>query len=600
MSEHRNYWTRTTAGRRRFIQGGVLSSGGLLFLAACGGGSSNSNNSANNSTNTGNAGTSGSVPTPALRPSVAASAGSLTATPGAAGLPAAPTPDLASAKRGGTLNTYWTVADAQLDPHTSTEHFGAELWRAASHGLMKAQPLSQIAVPDLANSFEITDPLTYVFHLPPEAKWQMKDPVNGRPVVADDVVYSLKRVSTPDAAHPRASGFTAVDSFTATDDHTLVMKLKQPIVTILAALAGKWTVIVPHEVVEKYGDLKQGNTMIGCGPFLCDQADSSKGATLTRNPNYWRNGPDGKPLPYLDKVVYTTITDTSAQQAAFRSGQVDLLGGLTDQTKDSYKASDVNINGYPLTDLTVSVIGGPNDKPPFNDPRVRQAVNIGLDRDQIALAAFPGVVYQPAGVLETIFWGVPTDQVVKVPGFGKQTDALVQQAKQLLSAAGAAGTDLSIITTTSYHQYYSDRATAIQPMLEKIGFKVKLDQVEYAVFKDRESKKNYQMECSAFAADGDPDAQFNNLFSTTGTRNYWTFSDPAYDAMVAAEQKETDFDKRRQIMIDMQLYLMKGTPVAHNQWYSQAYVAIRKKVHNYFGAVSSTSGWFLPTMWVDA
>lgn len=562
------YWQRRAMSRRGLLQATAAASASAAIIAACGGGDDNSSSSGN--------GTSSAS----------------TATPNV------PKSETATAKKGGTLNMMWNVADAQMDPHTTTEHFAPELWRAASHGLLKQEAATQNAIPDLATKWEHADALTYVFHLDTRAKWQNTAPVNGRAVTADDVVYSLKRISTADASHPRASGFTLVESFTATDAATVTMKLKSPYVPVLTPLSDKWTVIVPHEVVEKFGDLKRGDSIIGCGPFICQNADSSKGATLVRNADYWN--PE---LPYLDKVVYTTILDATAQQAAYRSKQIDILT-LPDLQIDSFKSDDTTLYDFPQTWMVMSLIGGPNDHPPFNDARVRKAINIGVDRDAIVAAAFPGAKYRTAGVFENEFWGLPADEIAKMPGFDKKTDAEIKDARDLISAAGVAGQEVILNTTKAYSAYHSDRAEAMIPSLEKIGLKIKLNVMEYAAFKDAESKKQFQMTAATYAAYGDPDTPLYNQFHSTGTRNYWNYSDPTYDDMVTKQRTIDDLNARKQAIFEIQRYLLKdGTPMAHDQWYHNTTVAVRKRVHGFVGnngANSSTAGWFLPQMWVDA
>lgn len=508
-----------------------------------------------------------------------------------------PTQNAANAKRGGTLNLLWDVADAHLDPHSSTQHMSAELWRAVSHGLLKQETVSMLPKPDLATKWEQVDKLTYIFHLDPAAKWQGRDPVTANPVTAEDVVYSLKRIATPGPAAPRASSFSAIESFTATDPRTVTIKLKEPFVPILSALSDKWTVIVPRQAVEKFGDLKRAEALIGCGPFICQTADPAKGATLVRNPDYWKPN-----LPYLDRVVYTTVLDDEARAAAFRSGQADVSFVLPDLTLNTFRSNDVELLGFPQNWFVVSVLGGPNDKRPLNDERVRRAINLAVDREALGQVAWPGADTRTAGVFENEFWGVPVDEVAKTPGFGKKTDAEIREAKALIDAAGATGAELVINTTRQYPAVYIDRAEAVVPMLAKIGLNAKLNVLEFAALKDFEVKKDFQFTVGSFAAYGDPDAPLFNSFSTTGTRNYWNWSDPAYDALVKRQREEENPDRRKQLVIEAQKLLMKGTPVAHSAWYHKSYVGVRKKVKNFQGingVGSSTQGWFLAEMWLD-
>ncbi|MBI2766863.1 MAG: ABC transporter substrate-binding protein [Chloroflexi bacterium] len=570
MEARSNYWLRRKGlSRRTFLYGSGITAAGLLTSVACGGGDDDT--------------TSGSG-------DVGAAGNKATATPLAV--------STAQAKTGGTLNLMWATADAQLDPHSTTEHFAPDLYRAASHGLLKQESVTLNPAPDLATKWEKPDPLTLVFQLNPAAKWQNIAPVNGRPVTADDVVYSFKRISTPGPAAPRASSFSFVESFTATDKNTMTVKLKSPFVPILTPLSDKWSVIVAPEVVEKYGDLKRGESIVGFGPYIAQNADSSKGATLVRNPDYW-----GK-KPYIDKVVYTTILDADARGAAFKSGQADISDVLPDLLADTFKANDVQIYEFDQVDVVLSLIGGPNDKAPLSDERVRRAINLVIDRTAMGQASFPGAKQKNAGLFSNPNWGVPEAEVAKLPGFGpKTTDAEIKEAKDLIAAAGVDGVEIIINTTKAYNAHHIDRAEALVPMLKRIGINLKLNVMEFAAMKDAETKKQLQFTAATYAAYGDPHTPLNNSFSSTGTRNYWSFADPAYDAMIAKEAQEEDSAKRHQQIVDIQKYMLKGTPVASDIWYQKSQIAVRKKVKNFVGTISagsSTIGWYLADMWLDA
>lgn len=140
-------------------------------------------------------------------------------------------------------------------------------------------------------------------------------------------------------------------------------------------------------------------------------------------------------------------------------------------------------------------------------------------------------------------------------------------------------------------------------MLARIGIKLKLNVMEFGAMKDAETKKDFQFTAASYAAYGDPHTPMNNSFTSTGTRNYWKFADPKYDDMVAKQAVEENAEKRHQMVVDIQKYLLSGTPVAHDIWYQKNTVAVRKKVMNYQGDVasgSSCTGWFLPKMWINA
>ncbi|MCC7366263.1 MAG: hypothetical protein IT303_18040 [Dehalococcoidia bacterium] len=161
MSRNPNYWQRRSISRRKFVYGSGVTAAGLLASVACGGGDDDDDDNSTGDSSTPSQ--DRSTPTP---------------------LPV----QTSTAKTGGTLQLIWNTADAQLDPHSTTEHLSPELYRAVSHGLMKQKSVTEEPEFDLATKLEKPDPLTLIFHLNPAAKWQNKAPVNGRAVTVDDVI----------------------------------------------------------------------------------------------------------------------------------------------------------------------------------------------------------------------------------------------------------------------------------------------------------------------------------------------------------------------------------------------------------------------------
>lgn len=576
-----NYWTsrlgRRGITRRRVVAGTALGGAGLASLALVGCGDDDDDNGGEN--------------TPAAGSPSAAASGTPSSTP---------TQAAATPKKGGTLNLSWNSSDTHLDPHQTIEHLGPDLWRAVSHGLLKQEARTETPRPDLATGWEIPEPTTYVFKLDQRAKWSSQAPVSGRAVTAEDVVYSLKRISTSAPGFVRAGNYTAIESIDAPDASTVRVKLKAPFAPILAALSDKYAVVVAPEVVEKHGDLKKPEALIGCGPFIAENVDTSKSVTLARNPAYWNSA-----LPYLDKVVYTIIKDDEAWQAAFRSGQTDAtLQALPFLNLDGFKDSKTTLVEFDQVWFIVSLVGGPNSKAPTSDPRVRQAINLAVDRQMLGEVLYPGGKVRPMGVYENTFWGISPDEAAKVPGYGsKKTDQEIKDAKALISAAGIEGQEIVIDTTKQYGAVFFDAATAVVSMLEKIGLKAKLNVLEFAVMREREKKKEQQLSVGSMAAYGDPDPQLYNVFHSKGTRNNWSFSDPVYDQMVEKQRAELNLEARLKLVKEIQLYLMKGTPVAPYAIDHKTVIGVRNKVKNFKGtpiAGSSCTGWFLPEVWLDA
>ena len=150
---------------------------------------------------------------------------------------------------------------------------------------------------DLAESWTQPNETTYVFKLRRGVRWHNKPPVNGRELTADDVKYSLERFMTV-KGNSNAYMLKSVDKVEAVDKYTVRITLKEPFAWLLDMLASPMAVaIVAKEVVEKFGDLKKPEAVIGTGPWMLDSYRPNQGYTLVRNPTYFQAG-----LPYIDRV----------------------------------------------------------------------------------------------------------------------------------------------------------------------------------------------------------------------------------------------------------------------------------------------------------
>src|SRR5437773_422194 len=172
---------------------------------------------------------------------------------------------------------------------------------------------------DLAESWSQPSETTYVFKLRKGVRWHHKPPVNGRELTADDVVYSVNHFLTV-KGNANAYMLKSVAKVEATDKYTVKFTLKEPFVWFLDMLANPLAVaIVAREVVEKYGDLKKHEAVVGTGPWMLDAYRPNVGLSFVRNPGYVLAG-----LPYIDRVEMTVDEDNASRISAFLAGKYDL------------------------------------------------------------------------------------------------------------------------------------------------------------------------------------------------------------------------------------------------------------------------------------
>ena len=257
----------------------------------------------------------------------------------------------------------------------------------------------------LAESWEFTAPGTLVFHLRQEIHWQNIPPVNGREFTADDVAFHFHRLyglgsgyTSPPPYHNTVLLFKDLVSVTAADKYTAVFKWKTPnpelILQALVTNHSPALVIEAREVVEKWGDLSDWHHAVGTGPFILKDFVPGSSAVLVRNPDYWRNDeryPQNR-LPYVDRLKILIIPDRAEIIAAFLAGKIDAVDGISVEQAQVIQKSHPEIVQIPIPPSGITTLDIRNDRPPFNDVKVRQAMQMAIDLPAIAKSHYNGMI----------------------------------------------------------------------------------------------------------------------------------------------------------------------------------------------------------------
>ena len=254
----------------------------------------------------------------------------------------------------------------------------------------------------LAESWDVSpDGLTYTFDIREGVQWHDKAPMNGRELTADDVVYTYQRDFvlgdfTERPQHTRAGIELPWESIEASDKYTVVMKLKEPRLDALEAIINEglhW--ILPPEVIEKYGDYTDWKNVVGTGPIMLTDYVEGVSITYTKNPDYWgfdEKYPENR-LPYVDEVRALYMAEESTSLAALRTGKVDILTRFAIKTLDaarSLQKTNPDIEVHPFYFRAFAVFGLNTRNAPFDDIRVRHALQMALDLETINDTYFMG------------------------------------------------------------------------------------------------------------------------------------------------------------------------------------------------------------------
>jgi len=307
------------------------------------------------------------------------------------------------------------------------------------------RPGTFIVEPHLAERWEQPDDTTYIFHLRHGVTWHNKPPLNGRELVAEDVKFTYDRFLA-EPGNPLRFTLESVDHIEAVDRYTVQFLLKEPFVWLVNVLSNPYsTWIIAPEVVEKFGDLKKSESVIGTGPFILERYEPNVKTVFKRNPDYFL-----KDQPYVDGVEWLVLDDPSTGLAMYRTGQIDCgpaaQWSVRQQDLESLKKSHPNLvyQDY-LSTVTQAVLYLRNDLPPFNDVRVRRALSMAIDRQGIIEAVWMRGEPTPAIARGATEWSLPIDQLGEGARY-YQYDP--KEARRLLAEAGVAkGWKTSIATT---------------------------------------------------------------------------------------------------------------------------------------------------------
>ncbi|HEX8968740.1 MAG TPA: ABC transporter substrate-binding protein [Chloroflexota bacterium] len=468
----------------------------------------------------------------AAKPTAPAAQTAPNAAPGAATLAPAST---GGPRPGGTFNWYLPDDPPDLDPHMQTTSSLQWVSGMVYNGLLKYDIRpgntpdtsgASTPIPDLAESWEQPDPLTYVFHLRRGVLFH-----DGAEVTADDAAFSLDRIRTNKPEFQRSYAFEPVDSAQAADRYTLRVTMKAPYAPFINQVAAAYTRIAPRAEIEKLGDLKQ--TMIGTGPFKLKEYSRGNRFVLERNPNYF-----GAPLPYLDSINIRVLPDQSAQLAAFNAHQLDAYQPSNIADFNNLKQSMPGIGSLKFQDMQVNGIGFNVTQKPFDDIRVRQALWYAVDQDEIIKLAWQGEAYKHRAVPPSLTgWAVPYEQLPL------SDSPNLDKARQLLSDAGYPnGLDFECKTV---YRYTQKEAQVVSEQLKRINVNMKILDVEYGAFLNARNTNDFQAIAFSLAPFGDVEDFTYSLFKTTSSRNYGKWGNSDLDQQLEAARQEVDVDKRK-------------------------------------------------------
>jgi ABC-type transport system substrate-binding protein len=627
--EELDYWKRLARrrlARRRFLAGAAATGAGLaaLSLVGCEGGGNGGEGTA----------TPGVTATPAV-----------TATPGGASgfesifeCEISPRPPWEPATaRGGTVR--WFGFDAlppdTYDPHQTQLGPIYGMHSGVFSKILKYDDYYDLRmVTDLAEAMpETADKLTYIVKIRPNVRFHDTQKarssfpqVAGRQLTAEDVKYSIERQINRDSPHfvlcYRSFQWDTLDRIEMPDGPdglTLKFVTKRPTAAFVHYLGDTNAFIIAKELVDpNRDDMNSLDKMIGTGPFYLDRFIALQVSRCARNSDWFAKddlaaqGLPNRPIVDAIEAIWPP-QDDAATEVAFASKQVDNAFYV-----DSYNAERIvremgvdrtrNVNtGWVNSRLLVA--DSEKAVSPFKDLRVRKALHLAMDRSRMGQQMFGGpfFVVCPPISLSLKQWAYTPEELAKKPGYRfrrEERDEDLAEAKRLWEAGGGADLGEIELLVAGIPDYVKNQAPQMQRTLaEVLGMNVKprVDASGYTELAQAALEKRSVFSLNFDNGWLDPDDWLYAYFHSTGPKNSFNVADPTLDQMLETQRAEFDVDRRRQLVLEIQDYLLESVVakldyVAPSQPNTKWPYMRNKRVTPWFG------DWYLwpPNLWLDS
>ena len=394
--------------------------------------------------------------------------------------------------------------------------------------------------PMLATEWSQVDDTTWEFKLREGVTFH-----NGEPFGADDVEFTIERSYDPEAATRVSTVFTTVEDVQVVDDLTVRFLTKAPDPLLPGRLSFYGGQIMPKDYFAEVGAEQFALEPVGTGPVSFVERVPDERLTLARYDDYW-----GEPIAF-ETVVFRPITETASRIAALETGEVDIITrvppDLVEQVRDleNARVEQVLYNG-----LYVLVVN--STVPPLDNPLVKQAMSLAIDREAIVEELWSGQGQIPTGpAIEGDFAYNPD-----LPPLAYDPD----RARELLEEAGYNGEEIIIETTDGSIANDRVMAEAIQGMWEEVGLNVDLQVIEASVRAEKNTNKSF---LGVFWSDPtdilkDPDGMMWRLMGPGGPQDYWR--DEEFDALGAEARTSLDPELRQRNYFRMYEIFLENMP----------------------------------------
>ena len=436
----------------------------------------------------------------------------------------------------------------QLDPHVTTAYPSFQVLENVYDTLVAPSAEDLTMEGSLAESWETSDDqLTWTFSLREGVTFH-----DGSEFDSADVVYSYNRIIDEELSN--SFRFQNVASVEAPDPQTVVITLSQPTPNLLERIGSfKGMAILPENAAE---DLDLTTEANGTGPFRLESSNATS-TELTAYEDYWGGAPS------INGIEFRYITEPAAALTALQNGEVQWTDNVPPQQIESLEGDDsVELRTTPSVDYWYMSMN--LTRPPFDNPDVRRAISLAVDREAVAEAAWFGA----AQANQT---AIPEDSFFYYDYAPFDHDP--EEARRVLQGAGVqTPLQMGLMVTDEFPETVT-AAQVIAGQLEEVGVEVNIETLDFATWLDRQGAGDFDAFYLGWLGNLDPAAYYQEQHQTDGPNNYQGYSNPEVDRLLQEAAGQTDeaarkelYDQAAKIIVDDVSYLYLYNPDVVQAW----------------------------------
>lgn len=447
------------------------------------------------------------------------------------------------------------LSDADsLDPHIATDVPSAVVLTNIVENLVTTDEKGEI-VPALAKSWETIDDTTWEFKLQEGVQFH-----DGEDFNAEAVKKNIERILDPEVAAPRAFIFEIIEEVIVVDEHTVQIKTEYPFAPLVAHFNHPVGAMISPALIDKdYEAMKEGKTPgsviaagpIGTGRFIFESWDPGNEIQLTNNEEYW-----GEPAKVAG-ATFKVIPESGTRLAELETGHAHIIEPLQPNEVKLIENGD-----FGTVDITeedsLAYIGFNTEKEPFNDPKVRQAVTMLINTEEIVDGIYDGFGRPAVGPLAPKVFGY-NDQMKPLP-------YNVEKAKELLKEAGYEDGFKTTVWTNDSPQR-TETAVYLQQALKEANIDVAIESMEWGAYLEKTSQGEHDMFILGLSNPvGDADYFLTQLFHSknkgaSGNRTF--YENEEVDRLLDEARQEIDEEKRLALYTEVQEILIEDAPMVY-------------------------------------